>query len=550
MTSIVCNDIFIQVPGQANVLIEKSKLVLNSGRRYGLIGNNGSGKSTLLKHISNGDLPDFPKQLKMYLLQQDDHLFTKQRVVDFVIKSDNEVFELKKEIDRLTQIVECECECECEKCVNSNPHQSISQIETLNILENKLNKLQREAKPKATATLNGLQFTKNMQHQSISELSGGWKQKVALACALQTESDILLLDEPTNHLDFDATLFLIDHLKSKTNILIVVSHDHLFLNSIATDIVCINSKQLHQHKGNFDDFDKIWKNEINKQQREYDLQQKQIQTLKSFVSQSKKSNNLSVVQSGKSKQILLNKLQTTQAIKPVMSVKSLKFVFPHIDKLDHALLNMNNVSFSYPGVETPVLKNINLSLQNCENKIGLVAPNGCGKTTLVKLITKVLIPTLGDCKINSQMRFAVFDQNSANILDLNKTTLDFMQSQFPQAKEHEIRGIMGQFGFNSALIKQTIKTLSGGQKSRIVFAVLTWTKPHLIILDEPTNHLDMDTINSLIEALNCFSASVIAISHDTYFLDQVATEFWAISRRRKTIELFYNLNEAKEYSYD
>ena len=409
----------------------------------------------------------------------------------------------------------------------------------------------RNAEARARAILTGLQFTRAMQDGPIARLSGGWRMRVRLACALFVTPDILLLDEPTNHLDFPAVEWLAGFLKLYEPTLLVVSHDRGFLDQVMTDCIDFRDKTLMYYRGDYSNYLKVRKEHIAQHNRLWEKTEKKRAALTKFIleARAKAHDDPNLAELAKTRQRLLDQLPVMEEIK---EDRAISFTFPEPGKLDHSIMSCKNMSFHYDktadGVNKPyMLNNINAVI-DMDSRIGILGANGAGKTTLINVMLGKYEPLAGECKLNDQARVKIFTQHHLDQLDPAKTPLEFMTEKFPQKREGEMRGFLGRFGLDRKLAEQKIELLSGGQKSRVAFAVLTCSNPHLIIMDEPTNHLDIETIESLIHALNSFAGGVIVISHDRYFLTQTAQEYWAVSAEG-TMKIFYDLDEAKDYSY-
>lgn len=556
--NISLDDISIYTPDGKIELISSSKLQLTYGRKYGLIGNNGSGKSTLLQHIMSYTLPKFPQYLKVVYIQQHDIPTQNISVMDYILNSDDEKNFLEEENEKLLTELE------------TNDNADIDAINNkLDIITERLDALDvRRARFKVTNILKGLQFTDSMINQPIKLLSGGWRQRASLACALFKTADILLLDEPTNHLDFPGLQWLKNYIKDITSTIVIVSHDRAFLNDIVTDIIDLSEHKLSYYRGNYNSFVKSKEDVIRSRKREWEIQVKKIAELKQYIAEAKQSDNAGIMNTVPVRQRMLDHELNNLISEPV-DTKPFTFSFPDPGSIDHALLECNDMSFSWDtniNNETKeaeedeededtkldehknwLLKHVTVRL-DVGSKIGIYGGNGVGKSTFLKLITGKLKPTAGICRLNDQVRCIEFSQHHIEQLDLKATPLEYMFKLFPDSKEEQIRGLLNQFGINNTKINRLIEDLSGGERSRIAFAIIAWRQPHIIIMDEPTNHLDIETIESLIHAINTFVGTVIIVSHDEYFLSSVATEYWAINQS-STVDIFHDAREAIEYSY-
>eukprot|EP00931_Biecheleriopsis_adriatica_P072817 TRINITY_DN47214_c0_g1_i1.p1 TRINITY_DN47214_c0_g1~~TRINITY_DN47214_c0_g1_i1.p1 ORF type:complete len:1270 (+),score=311.68 TRINITY_DN47214_c0_g1_i1:36-3845(+) len=506
-------------------LLLGTELTLNQGRRYGLVGRNGAGKSTLLREIAYYKFDKFPKNLKVLMVEQE-VVGDDRKPIDWVLDSDverrlllqeqKELQNKDKDSDRLKQIAD-----------------RLQEIGS------------DDAEPRAARILKGLQFSDELLAGPTSALSGGWRMRVSLASALFAQPDLLLLDEPTNHLDFPAVLYLQEYLLSFKNTCLTVSHDRGFLNTVCTDIVLLNGKKLTYYKGDYDTYVNTVKETRLAQQRAYDTQQKEIAHIMEFIN--KHDERPKIVAQKASKQKILDKMEKIED--PAITFNdsaSLSIRFPSPGALPkNELIQFDSIAFAYPE-KTPLFEKATANL-DIKGRIGILGANGAGKSTLLKVMQKKLVPTSGSIDINRNMRVGTFAQHHVESLDLEANCVDCVQSNFPGLSDQDSRNVLGRFGISGDMALRKIKTLSGGQKSRVALAIVTHHQPHLIYLDEPTNHLDMETIDALIEAIKEFDGAVVMVSHDQYFLSQVATEFWAVAERKLTV--FRDLASAKAATY-
>ncbi|KAI8051101.1 P-loop containing nucleoside triphosphate hydrolase protein [Syncephalis plumigaleata] len=494
-------------------ILTDANLILTFGRRYGLIGRNGVGKSTLLRNISLREVA-VPAHISILHMTGTD-----TPAIQAVLSADAWREHLLEE-ERIDE------EDESAKAAYERNRTSLS--ERLQKTFQKLEEIESDkAESRASAILAGLGFSSEAQQRATRTFSGGWRMRLALARALFCKPDLLLLDEPTNMLDIPAVAWLEHYLQNWPNTLLVVSHDREFLDEVATDIMHQHSERLDYYKGNFTQFDKTRVERRKNQVREYESQQQYRKHLQDFIDRWRYNANRAAQAQSKIK--ILEKLPALELPEDEAVVT---FQFPDPDALSPPILQMNEVTFGYqPGKTT--LSHVNIDML-MNSRIAIVGPNGAGKTTMLKLLTGQLEPNGGDVRRNGRLRFAYFSQHHVDQLDLNMTSVGYMASRWPGKSEEEYRRQLGSFGISGMTGLQQIRTLSGGQKSRVAFACMAIQRPHFLILDEPTNHLDMDSIDALTRALVTFGGGVVLVSHDERFISAVSTEIWVCNHGKVT----------------
>jgi len=396
------------------------------------------------------------------------------------------------------------------------------------------------AEARARTILDGLQFSGPRMQLKTRELSGGWRMRVALAQALFVNPDVLLLDEPTNHLDFPAVLWLESYLTRYEKTLIIVSHDRSFLNNVITDTVHCYQKQLNYYRGNYNTFEKVRAEKIKQMKREFEAQKAKRAHIQEFIDKFRyNAKRAALVQSR------IKALAKMDALIDVVEEHQTSFSFPEPDRIDGQILMASNVKFGYQYSKI-LLDKVHCSV-DMDSRIGVLGANGVGKSTLINLLTGKLQPISGQISRNHSARVAVFAQHHVDGLDLRRSAVDMMCSIFPGHTPEIFRRHLGCFGITGQLATQPMRALSGGQKSRVAFSLVTWKKPHVIILDEPTNHLDLETIDALISAIQNYGGGLLFVSHDQNFLQSVGSEFWGVSNQ--TVKRFDSFNQAKKFSY-
>jgi len=510
-----------------NNLLEKTDIKLSFGHRYGLIGRNGSGKTTLLRHLVSG-IPEIPKHLRIHTVCQEME-GGKMTVKETVMAADKERTALKAEHDRVNKILVKSAEANHTK--DTQDYDVL--LKRLDAIVSRLEFIgSSEAEARAVRVLNGLQFTARMQNLPTEDLSGGWRMRVSLACALFIEPDILLLDEPTNHLDFPSVCWLQEYLQGYEKILLTVSHDREYLNSVCTDIIHLERCRLVYYKGNFDQFVKTREELRRNQAVQYQKQQNFIKHNEEFIQKFKANKKWST-----QAQSRMKVLQKMDKVSKVIEDYSFKFSFPEPAPLKHIMVvEIEHLTFGYFGEDNSekgskyLFKDVNLKLEQGE-KVGFLGANGAGKSTLVKLIMKQLQPIKGKCYVPNAVSIGFFAQHHVDTLNMNMTPVDYLKVCFPKAELQARFAKLGRFGLTHELATKKIGLLSGGEKSRVAFSILTWENPHILIMDEPTNHLDLASIVALQEALSEFAGCVIIISHDQRFLKGICHKYWALGNR-------------------
>lgn len=350
---------------------------------------------------------------------------------------------------------------------------------------------------RASLILTGLGFNKKTISKKTKDMSGGWRMRVALAKALFVKPSLLLLDDPTAHLDLEACVWLEEYLKKWDRTLVLVSHSMDFLNGVCTNMIDMRMKQLIYYGGNYDSYHKTRDEQEVNQMKAYQKQQEEIVHIKKFIASAGTYANL--VRQAKSRQKILDKMEADGFIQPVQSDRVFTFRFADVEKLPPPVLSFDDVTFSYSGKpEDDLYKHLDLGV-DMDSRTALVGPNGVGKSTLLKLMTGALHPTGGVVSRHTHLKMGVYSQHSAEQLDLSKSALDFVRDKYAdKSQDYQYwRQQLGKYGLSGESQTALMGTLSEGQKSRIVFALLAIDGPNMLLLDEPTNGLDIPTIDSL-----------------------------------------------------
>ncbi|MDM8535098.1 ABC-F family ATP-binding cassette domain-containing protein, partial [Clostridiaceae bacterium HSG29] len=493
-----------------DLILNKISFSLNEKERVGLIGDNGCGKTTLFKIIT-GEIPYdegnvfLSKDKKIGYLKQKNNYNENQTIYEACLPTFNELIELETQLHIYEEKIS----------TNSND------INLLNEYSDYLDLFERKGgytyKSKIRGVLNGLGFKQEEYDNSINILSGGQKSRLQLALLLLSEPDILLLDEPTNHLDLATTTWLENYLIDYPNTVITITHDRYFLDKISTKIFEIENKKLIEHEGTYSDFQLYKKSILDVQTRAFEKQQKDIKKQEEIIRRFKGHGTEKLVKRAQSREKMLQKVEVLD--KPSVFNESMKMRFSPTIKSGEEVLKITNLSKTFDKL---LFENLNFDIFKGE-KIGLIGPNGIGKTTLFKIILNEILPSGGEVNHGHNVFTGYFDQEQQK-LNPENTVFDEILEIIPKATNTEIRSKLGAFLFKEDDVFKQIDSLSGGEKGRLSLLKLILTNSNFILLDEPTNHLDIKSKEVLEQALNNYDGTLLIISHDRYFLNKVTNK--------------------------
>jgi len=511
----------------ARVLLDDASCTINPGERAGLVGRNGAGKSTLFAllngtlHEDRGDF-SIPTQWQMAQVAQD-MPETEESATRFVIEGD-------------TRLMAAEAEVTAAEA--SDDGERMGHAYAL------LNDVgAHDAQSRAQALILGLGFKTSELNQPVNSFSGGWRMRLQLARALMCPSDLLLLDEPTNHLDLDALVWLEAWLKRYPGTLVVISHDREFLDAVTNVTIHIDHGKLVRYGGNYSAFEDLRAEQLAIQQASFSKQQEKIAHLQSFINRFKAK-----ASKAKQAQSRVKALERMEKIAPVLADAEFTFTFDEPGALPNPMLAMEDASFGYPPpadapAGTPptiIVEHVNRSVL-AGQRIGILGANGQGKSTLVKTIAQTLAVQGGILTEGRGLTIGYFAQQELDVLTANATPMEHMirlakaaiasgKTQGRDMREQNLRTYLGTFNFSGDQVMQQVGTMSGGEKARLVLAMIVWQRPNLLLLDEPTNHLDLATREALAMALNEFEGTVMLVSHDRALLRSVCDSFWLVTR--------------------
>mmetsp|Transcript_33748 Transcript_33748/g.100679 ORF Transcript_33748/g.100679 Transcript_33748/m.100679 type:complete len:851 (-) Transcript_33748:45-2597(-) len=587
-------------------LLSGANFTLASGRRYGLMGRNGCGKTTLMTYVAGRSIPGgVPKNMSMLLVRQE-IMGNDWTAVETVLKSDVKREGVKKfiqwcegELERLEKgdaaapdgkegedgeggkkggsreekakgakkkgganrqklrdrkkqgaaqrkkksaasaskgaKVEEDVEARTARLTGklSKAYQRLAQIEEAE---------GGDPEPRARKVLSGLGFSRDMQDKPTRELSGGWRMRVSLSCALFADPSLLLLDEPTNHLDLEAVLWLERYLTTKfMGTLVVVSHDRHFLNEVVTDVAHFYRSKLTTYRGDISNFEAVREEEKQRQIRLYETQEAKKAHLQKYIDLHAQAGE-NGVKASKQRKSRMKKLEKVgvmaqegrrfkasydgdaEEVEEYQEDEEVVLNFPDPGPYDGDIVKLERVTFGYDPAQI-LLKDVDLSIGQ-SSRIALLGRNGCGKSTLIKLVVGALQPVKGKSTVDGRARIEYLAQHQLEQLDPDGTPLRTMIDRYPGDRSNghilELRRYLANFGLGGEILpKQEIRTMSGGQKCRLCLALAMYRKPHMLILDEPTNHLDLETTEALINAIKSFGGGVLLVSHDQHLLTSV-----------------------------
>ena len=500
----------------AKVLLDGVTATINPGEKVGLVGRNGAGKSTLFA-LLNGSLHEdggdffMPPQWRMAQVAQN-MPETAEPATAFVLDGDTRLLALRQALNKAEQAGDGMAIAQA----HSDLHDAGA----------------HDATARAQALILGLGFQVHELDRPVNSFSGGWRMRLQLARALMCPSDLLLLDEPTNHLDLDALVWLEAWLQRYEGTLVVISHDREFLDAVTQVTLHIDNAQLTRYGGNYSQFEELRAQQLTLQQAAYERQQTKIAHLQSFITRFKAK-----ATKAKQAQSRVKALERMEKIAPVLASADFTFEFKEPANLPNPMLAISDAAFGYHaadgGAATTILRGVNRTVL-AGQRIGILGANGQGKSTLVKTIARMMPPLGGKVTEGKGLSIGYFAQQELDVLHGDDHPLGHMvrlaRTLGVDAREQDLRNFLGSFNFSGDMVQQAVGSMSGGEKARLVLAMIVWQRPNLLLLDEPTNHLDLATREALSMALNEFEGTVMLVSHDRALLRAVCDEFWLVGR--------------------
>ena len=494
----------LQIRRGTNVLLDNATATINPGQKVGLVGKNGCGKSTLLALLkgeisSDAGNATFPSNWALAWVNQETPALSKP-ALEYVIDGDREYRQLESEL------------------ADANARNDGNAIA---LLHGKLDAIQAWSIPaRASSLLHGLGFSQEQLMRPVSDFSGGWRMRLNLAQALVCRSDLLLLDEPTNHLDLDAVIWLERWLKGYPGTLVLISHDRDFLDPIVDKILHIEQETINEYTGNYSSFERQRSTKLAQQQSLYLNQQEKVAHLQSYIDRFR-------AQATKAKQAQsrIKMLERMELIAPAHVDNPFSFSFRQPESLPNPLLKMEKVTAGYG--DRIILDAIKLNLVP-GSRIGLLGRNGAGKSTLIKLLAGELDALDGKVGLAKGIKLGYFAQHQLEFLRADESPLQHLSRIAPRVLEQQLRDYLGGFGFQGDKVTEATERFSGGEKARLVLALIVWQRPNLLLLDEPTNHLDLDMRQALTEALIDFEGALVVVSHDRHLLRSTTDDLYLV----------------------
>jgi ATP-binding cassette subfamily F protein 3 len=494
----------------AKLVLDNANVTLNPGEKASLVGRNGAGKSSLFAllagrlHADAGDAEMPPRWRLAEVAQAMPE--SDEPATDFALAGDTRL--------AAAQAALAAAEGSGDGHAIADAHLQLDEAGAF------------DARARAQALLLGLGFKSAQLDASVNSFSGGWRMRLQLARALMCPSDLLLLDEPTNHLDLDALVWLESWLQRYEGTLLVISHDREFLDAVTRVTLHLDDTQLTRYGGNYSAFEAMRAERLAQQQAGYERQQEKIAQLTRFIERFKAK-----ATKAKQAQSRVKALDRMEKLAPVLTAADFAFEFREPANLPNPMLSLRDVVCGYG--DAAIVRNVSRTVL-AGQRIGILGANGQGKSTLVKTIAREL-PALGGTLTEGKgLAIGYFAQQEMDLLHADDTPLQQMvrlaKAVSPQAREQELRDFLGQFRFVGDMVHQSVGTLSGGEKARLVLASIVWQRPNLLLLDEPTNHLDLNTREALSIALNEFEGTVLLVSHDRALLREVCDEFWLVAK--------------------
>ncbi|GJH43457.1 ABC transporter ATP-binding protein [Pasteurella canis] len=497
-----------------SILLDNTSAAINPGQKVGLVGKNGCGKSSLLALLkqevsAEGGEVSFPNNWALSWVNQETPALD-TTALDYVIEGDREYCRLQQALALANE--------EGDGHQIAYLHAQLDAIDAWTI------------HARAAALLHGLGFSQDELQRPVKSFSGGWRMRLNLAQALLCPSDLLLLDEPTNHLDLDTVMWLERWLVQYKGTLVLISHDRDFLDPIVNKILHIENQKLNEYTGDYSSFEIQRATKLAQQTALYRQQQRKVAHLQKYIDRFKAK-----ASKAKQAQSRVKALERMELIAPAYVDNPFHFEFRDPLALPNPLLSMEQVSAGYVTEDgksaVEILEKIKLNLVP-GSRIGLLGKNGAGKSTLIKLLAGELSALAGQIQLAKGVQLGYFAQHQLDTLRADESPLWHLQKLAPQQTEQQLRDYLGGFAFKGDKVNEVVGSFSGGEKARLVLALIVWQRPNLLLLDEPTNHLDLDMRQALTEALVDYQGSLVVVSHDRHLLRNTVEEFYLVHDKK------------------
>ncbi|MBS7275526.1 MAG: ABC-F type ribosomal protection protein [Eubacteriales bacterium] len=507
MISVNCENLSLSFG--AETVLENVSFALNEGDKLGIIGVNGAGKSSLFAMITGKYQPTsgevfISKGKTVGILEQNIEYDSSRTILDEAINTFSDLLETEKELENLRMVSEqtgseadAKRYADCQESFTSGGGY--------------------EFRGRCRGILKKLSLPEALWDKPVSSLSGGQKTRLSLACLLLRDPDIILLDEPTNHLDTDALFWLESYLKASRKTILVISHDRYFLDSVVNRILEIENKKSRIWNGNYTGYvnQKAIDREI--QERHYVNQQREIKRIEAYIGQQRRWNRERNIIAAESRQKLLDKMERVE--RPEALPDRIRMTFDSSGESGNDVMSVRGLAKSYPG--KVLFDSVSFEVKK-HDRLFICGKNGCGKSTLIKILAGRISPDKGFASLGYNVKIGYYDQENQD-LHPNNTVIDELWNAYPTMTETTVRNALALFLFRGDDISKKVSVLSGGEKARLTLARLMLSKMNLLILDEPTNHLDINSREVLENALSGFDGTIIAVSHDRYFINKLAT---------------------------